>query len=279
MKLLDADTAKAIVNEDDIDPSEYTSISEEAAKILSNGGINYLYLSSLENISEEVAKNLSEFSGDMLDLGLSHPLSAGVAKALSLHQCAELCLSCLDEIDIQTAQTFGNRKGFILHLPALRQLSVEAAEALLTKGEIEATSASEEDGILLVLTGLERIEPILAKSLTKPFKNRRVYVDLRLSANTLMSEEVKTILCNDQITRVSWEDDEDGAKLHKYYEASQSGDLRLKNGEIYKSYKVVHITDNEICINYSNGSSMAAISRMQLPDDFDYDHWHDVLGY
>jgi hypothetical protein len=209
MKLLDADTAKAIVNEDDIDPSEYTSISEEAAKILSNGGINYLYLSSLDNISEEVAKNLSEFSGELLDLGLPHPLSADVAKALSLHQCAELCLPCLDEIDIQTAQTFGNRKCFILQLPALRKLSVEAAEALLTKGEMELTSGSEGDEITLILTGLEKIEPILAKSLTKPFKNRRDHVHLYLSANTLMSEEVKTILCNDQITTVSWEDDEE----------------------------------------------------------------------
>ena len=65
MKILYAETAKAFNNEDDIDVSEYTSISEEAAKILCNYKQD-LNFSSLEYLTDQSLEALSGHSGNLI---------------------------------------------------------------------------------------------------------------------------------------------------------------------------------------------------------------------
>lgn len=65
MKILYAETAKAFNDEDDIDVSEYTSISEEAAKILCNYKQD-LNFSSLEYLTDQSLEALSGHSGNLI---------------------------------------------------------------------------------------------------------------------------------------------------------------------------------------------------------------------
>ncbi len=134
--LIDEKAAEEGLNNADIeyefiDLSDGTSITEEAAEILSSYE-GTLYLTGLTELSESAAKSLSRHKGPEIELGdasdeIGLPtITDGVSEALAQYE-GRLHLGGLKEMSDITAKNFGSASNLVLALPPIHR-SVTVSE-------------------------------------------------------------------------------------------------------------------------------------------------------
>jgi hypothetical protein len=145
---------KFIEDEDSVNLPEMTSITEEAAKMLSTYG-GEINLSGLTDLSEKAAEALSEgeYEGEWIPLDGLTDLSTATAEALSKYK-GYLSLNGLTELSDAAAEALSKNQGG-LSLNCLTELSDAAAEAL----------SKNQGG--LYLDGLTELSDVAAKALSK----------------------------------------------------------------------------------------------------------------
>ena len=111
---------------DNIDLTKMTSISDEAAELLSNHH-DYLELDGITELSDSAAESLSRHQGS-LDLGGLTELSDSAVESLSKHQGA-LYLNELTELSDSAAESLSKHQGDLI-LSSLTELSDSAVESL-----------------------------------------------------------------------------------------------------------------------------------------------------
>jgi uncharacterized protein YxjI len=185
--------------------SEFTSIEEEAADVLSNyesyivlDGLTELsdkaaenlskhkgalYLNELTELSDAAARSLSEFKGELLLMGLAD-LSDAVAESLSKHE-GYLCLDGLTNLSDAATESLSKHEG-ALSLDGLTELSDVTAERL-----------SKIKGDRLSLNGLTELSDAAAESLSK-FKGE----DLMLDSLTKLSDTSGHVALAEKLSKI-----------------------------------------------------------------------------
>ena len=125
----DAASVLSDYDEYSLDLESLTTISVEVARSLSKAKVESLSLSGLEEIGDDVAKELSNFSGESLWLSGITKLSESAAQSLSLSCVKQLCLGEIQAIDEAVAAQLSKFNGD-LSLESLSYISDEAAEHL-----------------------------------------------------------------------------------------------------------------------------------------------------
>jgi hypothetical protein len=188
MSIIDEELAKAFIDDpDNVDLSEATEITDEAAEILGQCNARDLHVDGLKRLSVVAAGALSKFKGKKLHLNGLCDVSDDVIKALAGKKAGlDLSSLCAISDDVLELLVRGRRKFLSL---GLQQLSEEQAKileffhgknlALDSVGEISDTVAESLAGLSvkrLSLGGLhefsesvaERLGSLAAKELTLP---------------------------------------------------------------------------------------------------------------
>jgi hypothetical protein len=165
--------------------SKATSITDDAAELLSKHEGSFLFLNSVTELSDAAAESLSKFHGSLYLQGLTE-ISNEVAKFLGNSAATQLLLRGIGELsDAAAAHLASHRadattEGSRLDLNGLQSLSPEAAYHLGT--HVGYTS----------LTGLKSLPDEVAESLAKGIRNseRRAqdYVNLNTYGKIDLSE-------------------------------------------------------------------------------------------
>lgn len=150
---LDAELAQSFLEDpDSVNLGDFTSITDDAAEVVSKYRGGTLFLYGLTNLSDAAADALSRHQGD-LELGGLTELSEAAAEALSKHQ-GSLILDGLTELSDAAAEALSKHQG-VLILRGLTELTDYAAEAL-----------SKHQGNLL-LDGVTELSDVAAEALSK----------------------------------------------------------------------------------------------------------------
>jgi hypothetical protein len=221
-KAIDSAIAKRFLQDpDSFNLSKATSITDEAAELLSKHEGSFLFLNGLTEISNAAAESLSKHQGDLYLHGLTE-LSDAAAESLSKHQ-EYLSLNGLTELSDSAAESLSKHQGG-LRLEGLTQLSDAAAESLST----------HQGG--LRLSGLETISAQGAKFLLNAKGKVSTYLDLEAIAN--------------------FDDDDDD---HKYDDEDQGDSENFDRNDLESAYAaaanddefIVHIDFDYCEVNYS----------------------------
>jgi CO/xanthine dehydrogenase FAD-binding subunit len=174
-KVIDLQLAREFLKGDSIDLSEMTSITDEAAEVLSKHE-GWLSLGGLTELSDAAAESLSKHK-DTLSVDCLTELSDAAAEALAKHE-GVLSLNGLTELSDAAAESLSKVQGD-LSLGSLTELSDAAVESLSKaqgslslNGLTELSDAAVEtlakhDGGTLSLNGLTELSDAAAESLSK----------------------------------------------------------------------------------------------------------------
>ena len=156
----------------------FDSITDEAASVVAESGLDPLYLDSLKFLSAEAARRLARFRGGFLSLGGLEEMAPEVAAAIAGYQGSVLSLDGLTDLPPEVAtelSAFPN----LLTLNGIQTLSVATAVALAPqRGDLildglihlpveVAEALSKHEGKSLSLESLRFMSDGAAKALKK----------------------------------------------------------------------------------------------------------------